>query len=326
MPSLYSHRVLSAILILSLQDEFARAQVGKGYPRPIEPLRFYLVGTYQGVNLQRFPEPVRLLIQTNADGYYLFFGQERVDERTKRNMFLQDGDYQVRVESPYYQTAEIRVHIPVGNLNFPPPGSPDPTLGYTISLQPGPAYPFPDLVPLHMAPGAGCNEPPAGGRRGPTLLRGSLQNFDGKPMEQATISVAGVPIVGKSGMTGDWVLWFPDSQNTGPVTVRIETPEQGSFNLTGVCVIRGREMSLSQTSLRGWVTRQGVGIGGVRITISGQSQSVRTAPTGEWRFYFPLDFSGGPVTVTAALPNGTNPSQQIQSVTRASVIVPTFRF
>src|SRR5215207_8858020 len=97
MPSLYSHRVLSAILILSLQDEFARAQVGKGYPRPIEPLRFYLVGTYQGVNLQRFPEPVRLLIQTNADGYYLFFGQERVDERTKRNMFLQDGDYQVRV-------------------------------------------------------------------------------------------------------------------------------------------------------------------------------------------------------------------------------------
>jgi hypothetical protein len=328
MPSLYSHRVKSAVLVLNLQDEFARIQVGKGFPRPIEPLSFYLVGTYQGGNLEEFLAPVRLFIQTNSGGYHLFFGEERVDKDTKRNLFLQDGDYQLRVESPYYQSAEKQVHIPMGDVNFPPSGGQDPMIGYTIRLQPGPAYPFPDAAPFRVAPGAGCSDPPTGGKRGPTLLRGSLHKFDGTPIEKAVVTVTGTTVSGESGQSGDWILWFSDRQATGPVTVHIQLPGPGAaaFDLTSVCVVSGRELSLAQTSLRGWVTRQGAGIDAVKIDISGQPQPVRTSSTGEWRFYFPLNFAGGAVSVTATLPDGTKASQQVQSVERASVLVPTFRF
>jgi hypothetical protein len=323
----YSLRRLSAVLVFNLEDDYARLQAGHGFLRPLEPLEFFLVGRYSLTgNLVTFPSPLHMEVMRNPSGYHLFFDREVTKEHLKRRLFLTPGDYQVRVTSPYYQTAERRTTIPMPDLNTPSAANPDPVAAYTFRLQPSHAYPFADAYPLRIAPGANCASFAGQERRGQTLLRGSLHTFDGQPVAGAIVSVPGRPQSYATGENGDWVLWFPNSQPSGPITVRVQFPGGATVDVAGVCIVRGRETSLAETGLRGWVNRAGAGVEGATVSVSGQPQPTHTQSDGGWNYYFPLNFVGGNVTVIATLPSGGSLSQSAIVVPRGIVVVPTFQF
>ena len=193
-----------------------------------------------------------MVVVHNPSGYHLFFSQQRLPDGNSRQLVLSPGRYVVRVTSPLYQTAEKDVDLPMPNPNQP--GTMD---AYSLDLMPGYLYPFPDVNPSRAQASAGCTEDPRPGRRGPTLLRGTLRSTDGRGIAGAQVQVTGRSNTYRTDDTGQWVLWFSDVHPTGPVTVRVVFPDATVVDVPGVCVIRGRETSLHETALRGWVRRSG---------------------------------------------------------------------
>jgi hypothetical protein len=237
-----------------------------------------------------------------------------------RRNWLSDGVYDVQVEADAYRPERILLDVP-----NPDPGSPIP-----VPLRPGHGYPFPNRAPLGdvIAPGS-CvpNLQPEG--RGPSLLRGSLHEPDGTPVDGASVIAPGVAGPFVTGPTGDWVLVLPEWRNTGLVTVRVALPDGSRFDVPRVCVVRGREVALRETALRGWVLQRGGAVRGAAITVAGRPGQSTTGADGGWFHYFGLDpaaLPAAPAEIVATLPTGESQSQSVAIRERATMLTPTFRF
>ncbi len=298
-------RQQTATLIFDLEDRYARERgVWGRHPRPIGPLKFCLVGQMVNGVRQDIDPPLELTIRRNTSGYHLFFNVVRLPDGTSRQGFLADGTYVVRIESRFYQWAERE------DIDLPEPENP-----YFFDLEPSYAYPFPTEITLS-------------GGLGLTLLRGSLHQLDGQGLARATIEVLGRSNRYRTDNNGQWVLWFPDTQPSGNVTVHFELPDGTVEDVANVSIVQGRESSLAQAALRGWVlTAAGVGIPHATVRVSGYPSHTMSSRDGSWFYHFGLNQSADTVRVTVVLPDGRSRTQtNIQVQPRATVVVPTFRF
>jgi hypothetical protein len=343
MERVIERRMLTATLIFNLEDSYARERLGpRTHPRPFEPLKFWLLARLAPGVREDYEPPREMIVKLNTSGYHLFFGDEkRPDSATRRDeprqasvrrVDLAAGTYLIRVTSPLYQTVEQPIVVPMPNLNIRDPGNPDPAkrdpiVQYSFDLRPSYAYPFPDRYPLRQDDPDDCLEDPLPGRRGPTLLRGGLHASDGRGIAGATVQANNITNLYRTDASGQWVLWFPDGQSSGPVTVRVTMADGSALDVPGVCVVRGRENSLAGTALRGWVLRAGVGLPGATVAVSGRQDTTTTRADGGWSYYFGLTQPDETVSVTATLPNGDSRTEDGIAVRRrATVVVPTFVF
>lgn len=241
MALIYRRQFPRASQVFDLEDAYARERKVRGrHPRPIGPVRLYVVGRMANGDRQDLHKPLELVVRRNPSGYYLFFGLVRlpngrthrsyladgtyVDSATRRS-YLDDGKYVVRVESRYYQPVEQEVDLPM----------PEPKEPTSIDLSPGYAYPFPKT-----------STRPDGG--GPTLLRGSVHYADGRGIAEVKIEVVGQeePAYWTDG-SGQWVLVFPDTQPPGDVTVRFTLGETSVER--DATIVLGHEKSLAPVTL-----------------------------------------------------------------------------
>lgn len=211
-------RHLKAVQIFDLEDIYAREWAVRGrHPRPIGPIKFYVVGQVVNGSRQDFHEPLELVVRRNPSGYHLFFGVVRLPNGAKRRSYLADGKYIVRVEGRYYQQFEKDVTLPIPNANKPA----------FFDLFPAYLYPFPKT---------------RGGR--PTLLRGCVQRPDGQGIAKVKVQIVGQEkITSMTSETGRWLLIFPDDQPAGNVTVRF-TLDETSKDVDDVAIEPGPENSL----------------------------------------------------------------------------------
>jgi hypothetical protein len=193
--TILEERTQRAILVFDLEDRFARNQGVRGlHPRPIEPIRFYLVSQTPGNGgLQRkFEPPWEMQMTRNPSGYHLFFDTVKLPNGALRQAQLATGELQVRLQSPVYLTQEITVTLPY---------NPAPYRAITLDLLPSYLYPFPQY--------------------GSTLLNGYVQHADPKQNEGVAVSAV-VPVIdddqpGNEQVTfitdaaGQWVLTFPNN-------------------------------------------------------------------------------------------------------------------
>ena len=312
MATTFEFRTLTATLAFNLTDAFATTRGTRGpFPRPLEPIRIFAIARIVGLTRQELRPPLELIVQRNNNGYHIFHNSMKRPDGTVVRKALADGRYDLRVEGDFYQPVILT------NVDIPAPRTP-----IERSLLPAFNYPF----PLELKPTGG---------RGFALLRGSLHTREGEPIANATvnINVAGAIDPYVTGAAGQWVLIFPDAffpaaTTTQNVTVVVTPAGVPAINVPNVAVDKGRERSLSETVLRGWVVANGVGVAGAVIEVQGQPGQTRTGVDGSWFYYFPINHALGlSVDVTARLPDGrtlTQINQQVQP--RATVIVPPFEF
>lgn len=319
----YERRRLTADAIFAVEDRYARGRVaGVPHPGPLGRVVFRVLGQRVGGSLRSFPERTELRLQHTDTGFAGFFREVTVEDGDSvvRRQRLLDGTYVVQIETDaYQQPAEFDLTLP-----HPTPATP-----IAIDLDPGYAYPFRNASPLRqaIAPLA-CTATAQREGRGPTLLRGSLHAVDGRAVAGATVEVLGLATPRyRTDETGQWVLALPDGHATGPVTVRVTLPDGTTVDAAGVCVVKGRETSLRETALRGWVLRRGAGVAGATVTVSGQPVPAPTGADGGWFSYFRFDQPAVTVGVTATLPTGEQQSVAgVPVVPRATTTVPTFQF
>lgn len=341
MSMIFERRWSRAVWIFDLEDQYLREHRRRSrsyHPRPIGSLQFWLSGEVVAGVPTPYPEPFEMMMVKNPSGYYLFFGEVRTPSRTtrrpagrehRRAQQLMPGTYAVRITSVLYQE-QVRhdIQVPMPNPNDPMSGTP-----YFFDLTPGYAYPFPETFSYRDdqfvlgCPNQGSVEERPGS---PTLLRGGLVTFDGQPLQGAAVQVdvGSRSYTYTTDETGQWVLVFDRTHSTGPVVVRVTPPAGPSVDVDGVCVIRGRETVLHQTALRGWVQRDGIGVPGAVVSLTGQAQAATTRSDGSWSYYFPLSQQDTLLNVTATLPRG-GPSQTQSGVlvkSRATRVVDTFKF
>jgi hypothetical protein len=320
-------RLLRATLVFDLRDGFVSGRgLAGAVVRPLEPVRFLLLRR-EGAGGPVFDPPLDLHVLRNPSGYHLFFdayrqperprGQTLRPDRSLRRVVLPDGVYRLRIESRFYQPVELTVDVPMV----------DPRRPRRLALQAGHAYPFPGTLPLRLEvpQTQPCSRRPRG--RGPTLLRGSLHAADGSGVGGAQVDVEGTTDSYRTGASGDWVLLFPETQPSGPVTVRVRPPAGPTTRVPGVCVVQGRETSLVETALRGWVQdNRGMGIPDVTIRVAGRAATSRTGQDGGWFYYFPFNQASAVVRVTAELADGRRSAPvETRVEPRATVVVPTIR-
>ena len=327
MITVYERRTLTALLVLDLEDAFARSRGRPGeHPRPFEPLRFFLIESDIRGTVTKFDPPVELEMMRNGSGYHMFFGQQKIygtrGEKSTRTLDLPPGKYTVQVTSPLYQTASKAFDLPIGNAN-------DPNIinNYHMDLEASFAYPFPDVYPLGQETAGNCtsgNFPP---RRGTTLLRGVLLDLDGKGLANTSVRVANRSNTYITDSSGQWVLWFREPQSTGPVDVMIKFPNQPiEQRVSNVCVIQGHETSLHQTALRGWVRQGGLLVAGAIITVQGLRDEVLSDNQGAWTFVFSFTQAAQPVTVNARFKRFPPQLRTVPIVPRGTVVLEPFQF
>lgn len=241
----YELRHRTAVLVLNLEDKFARERRLRGpHPRPFGPLKFYLAGRSAGPDEepQYFKEPWEMVMQRNPSGYHLFFDLVKSSDGTTRQARLPEGDYLVRVESLYYRPEEKEIAFPgprdpekeidVGKIALPN--------GF-FDLLPGYAYPFPQLngVPSDNAP---------------TLLRGSIPKVAGLDLTGITVFPEGAAEDKEGYLTyitdeaGQWVLFFQEfkPKELADVTINFKLPSPTiTIQLEEVTIKRGHQNSLS---------------------------------------------------------------------------------
>jgi hypothetical protein len=326
MVTVYERHTLTALLILDLEDAFARSHGRLGeHPRPLEPLRFFLVQRdIQGI-LTRFNPVVELDVIQNASGFHLFFGREKIHGTrgaiSTRALDLPPGRYTLQVRSPLYQTAEESFELPIGNAN-------DPSIirNYRLDLQASFAYPFPDISPLGQQAAGDCRNGRFIPRRGPTLLRGVLLDTGGKGVEGAQVRIANRTNTYITDSSGQWVLWFRNPPPTGPVEVLTKAPGQDEQSISDVCVVAGYETTLHQTALRGWVRKGTQPHPGALITVQGFPGQAVSDKHGGWAFTFPFTQTPQEVTVNAEIRGMPAQTRTARLVPRASVVVNPFQF
>lgn len=325
-------RAHSAGWIIDLEDAYLRERQGsRAHPRPVDVLIFELVGEDTGGGMVALTPPRELEMIRNHGGYYLFYGREVLPGDRRQALPLVEGRlYRLRVRGLFYQTLEFDVRFPMPERRVVP-GAPDPWAAYSQALQAAATYPFPGAPgyrPEDDPLGCGGSLRPAGG--GATRLRGGLYRPDGRGLARATITVVGRSNVYTVADDGQWVLWFPpdDPTVTGLHTVTITLPDGGGQILVpGVCVARGHETSLPATALRGRVMRRGVGVAGAAVAVAGFPDTVTSAATGDWWYYFLPNQADVPVVaVTVTLPDGATQTQNAFIRSRGTAVVPSFVF
>ena len=298
-------RTLSATAVFDVEDRYVRERGVRGpHPRPIAPLRFRAVARITGGGRVDIDPELDLDVVRNASGFDLFYGSAGPAGGRERRR-LDDGTYVVRILSGgIYQPLE-RADVAM----------PAPAASYLFELEPGYAYPFPSAAAS-----------PSGA--GPTVLRGGLQGPDGSGIEGARVDVTATTRTYTTDESGQWVLVFPDSHQTGAVTVRFRLPDGTTVNVAGIQVPAGGDSVLAQTGLRGNVlTTAGVPLEGARVTVSGQPDGTLSQSDGSWFYYFRPDQAAINVTVTATLADGRTQSRTAVPVQpRSTVVVDSFRF
>jgi hypothetical protein len=330
----------SAELILDISDSHAASRgAPRSRPLPIEPLILRFVARIEGGARVALPDPLELVTSRGPSGFFVYYGLVKSADGGPRCRQLPPGDYFVNIRSNVYAESEVQVHLP------------SPRRAYEVDLLPGPAYPFTLVSPLSQAAAqaAGCSERALKGRPGTTLLRGTLRGTDGQPVPGAAIS-ASIPARQGPGYitsaSGEWLLVFPSAGPagdwpSGPVTVRVALPAAGaapavSFDVPGVCVVRGYDTSLLHTAFRGRVVdAAGRPAAGARLTLAGldanQNEVLRvaeqpvTGADGSWAYYFRLDQPPANVAylvVTTPDANGQLRREIVPVLTRATAVVP----
>ena len=295
-------RTLSASAVFAVEDRHARERGVRGpHPLPIAPVRFRAVARITSAGRVDFDADLDLDVVRNPSGFELFYGSAAAAGERRR---LADGTYAVlALSGGIYQSLE-RDDVAI----------PAPTAPYLFDLDPGYAYPFASAAA--SARGAG-----------PTLLRGGLQGPSGEGIRGARVDVQGTTRTYTTDESGQWLLVFPDSQQSGAVTVRFRLPDGTTVNVPGIQVVAGGDSVLAQTALRGTVlTAEGVPIAGAAVTVSGQPGRTRSGSDGGWFYFFRPDQAATNVTVTATLPDGRTQSRSPVPVQpRSTVIVESFR-
>jgi hypothetical protein len=310
----FEFRTLTATLVFDLTDEFAKIRGTRGpFPRPIEPIRIFATARVTPDPVV-FNPPLQLIVQRNGIGYHVFHNSMKRSDGTVVKKALISGTYDLRVEGDFYQPAVLPgVVVPAART------------AASFSLLPAYNYPF----PLELKPTGG---------RGFALLRGSLHTREGAPIAGARINVDPISADVTTYETtdaGQWVLvcrdtFFPPGVTTKDVTVVVTPPGGPAINVPTVTIDKGKERSLSETALRGWVLARGIGVAGATVEVQGQPGQTRTATDGSWTYYFNIDHPLAlqlQVDVTARLADGRTQTQINQLVQpRATVIVPAFEF
>jgi hypothetical protein len=317
-----------AVWIFDLVDAYLKRLHGPdSHPRPVMPLVFELTGRKVGGATMPLPGGYEQLVMiANASGYHLFFGREQLDDRSQRLLLLEDGVYSVRISGPGYQPVELDVTLPARDLDDP---TSDPWKVFRIELEPASGYPFHHARRYRDDGGTPCGDgvPPAPAAA--TLLRGSLFHTDGRGWKGATVEIAGRSNTYTIGDDGQWVLWFAvgDDGITGRHTVTFTLPDATVSEAHNVCVVRGRETSLPATALRGWVLRNGVGVPGATIEVTGYAKTVTTREDGSWWYFFlPNELDQENVRVVSTLPDGESMLRMTRIRSRGTVVVPSFTF
>lgn len=327
MFTVYERNTLTALLILDLEDAFARSRGRPGeHPRPLEPLRFFLTERVVQGTITKYESPMEVELIRNSSGYHLFFGRQKIRGAQRANstqrLDLPPGKYTLRVTSPLYQTTTATLDLPIGNAN-------DPNIlrNYRLDLQASYAYPFPDITPLGQQSAGNCSNGNFTPRRGPTLLRGVVLNEAGQGVENASIRVATRTNTYTTDSTGQWVLWFKEPVTTGPVDLLIKLPNRpNEQTVNNVCVVQGHETSLHQTALRGWVRRGARPLPGAVINAQGFPGQAVSDQHGGWTLTFPFDQGARAVTLTARVQGFPEQTRTVNLAPRASIVVNTFQF
>ncbi len=293
-----------AQLMFDLEDVYARDRGVRGSrPRPLAGVEFWIVGELVDSSIQAIDPPWRMIVHCNPSGYHVFYGEVEFADGTRRSQIV-EGTYAVRVESEFYQLAE-RQDVVLPEFATP----------YSFDLEPGFRYPFPRESSLSKG-------------RGTTLLRGGVHQRDGSGLAGVTIEVTQASYSYSTDESGQWVLVFPDDVTDSDLTVRFVWPDRPPTEVDGVPLIQGRDNSLMQTALRGWVlTDTGVPIRGATVEVLGHTGMVKSRGDGAWFFYFDATEPEQPVDIEFVLPDGRNQiASSILVRPRATVVVPTIRF
>jgi hypothetical protein len=298
---------LTAVFILDLVDDFARQRALSGsHPRPFGPVHVLLMARTLTTGVREvFTPPRELVTVRNPSGFDLFFGQSRSADGVRR-LPLPDGQYELRIESAYYQARNVTVAVPrpppvpQPQPNPPPDPYPPPTL-----LAPGFDYPFP---------------------QGTTVLRGSVQLPDGRGETGVRVltTVGTAPYV--TDATGQWALLFPAITQPTRVTVayrRPNTPDQRA----AVTVVPGAVTSLPATALAGQVFDGPRGAGGATVQVGGFAPAVPAQADGRWTYVFAINQTAANADVTAVLPDRRQQTVLGVAITpKRTTAVPAIRF
>jgi hypothetical protein len=315
-------QVTRALFTLDLQDQFAINRGLSGVrPKVLGGIRFLLTAQSDhatGASVS-FPQPLEMRIVRNPSGHFVFFGSVVLPNGQVRAIDPQGSPWTIRIVSDYYQMVEQPAPAAPDTFNAAtaPPGAPLRQFLIEAVLAPGPAYPFP-------------NEPPGqpGGR-----LRGALRNPDGTPVAGATVEALDAtnkslaPAV-RTADDGQWVLVFVALPAKAVASVRFTYPDGTVKSVSNVTVAPERENNLPQTALRGQVRLRKSGVSGAAIEVNQiRGKRALTDSSGSWFYYFAPDDAGGPVNVTATLPDQSSSRSSASIVIpRATVVVPTFDF
>lgn len=194
MSGRYRFHSVPVVRVFDLVDGFAADRGSAGArPRPIGAVRiFLLTGPAAAAG------PAQMLLTGNRDGFLTFFGSVRTAAGRRRLVLA--GDHTLRVVSDCYQQLDVRgVDLP-GAAVVPQP--------FPIRLSPGPLYPFPIVtVPAATRTGPVLLSGPV--PSGPTVLRGTLKDADGRPVAGARVDGPGADQAAVTTAIGDWLLLFP---------------------------------------------------------------------------------------------------------------------
>lgn len=282
---------LSASLILDVVDGYASAGDPAATPvRPLGTLRYSLVAFGAGTkNVQSLDPPVTLATVANPSGYQLWFGG-RADGGPRPD----PGSYTLRIDSDFYAP-----------FLSDPVQIPTPDQAVRCTLQPGYAYPF---------SGSGLAAPAAA----PTLLRGTVQSFDGAGQAGVAVAVtAGANVVQYvTDASGQFVLVIPDP---APPSVTVDMTDAGGSKTTlaNIALTPGTTTAIPQTVLTGRVLST---VTGGSVQLGAPPATVSVAPNGTWRIVLPLDQKAATVTVSAAVPGQRKKSQSKIKITPGQVV------
>jgi len=315
-------QVTRAFFTLDLHDQFALNRGLSGVrPRVLGGIRILLTAQTDQASGESvsFPQPLEMKVVRNPTGHFVFFGNVVQPNGQVRGIDPQSSPWTIRIVSDYYQTVEQTAAAAPDSFNAPtaPVGAPLQQFLIQAALAPGPAYPFP-------------NEPPG---RTDGRLRGALRNPDGSAVAGATVEALDpmnnslAPVV-RTADDGQWVLVFAVLPSRAVATVRFTYPDGTVKSVSNVVVASERENNLPQTALRGRVRLRKSGVSGATIQVNQiKGEQALCDSNGSWFYYFSPDDLGGPVNVTANLPDrSASKSSASIVIPRATVVVPTFDF
>ncbi len=333
---------------LSVTDALKRAlRTGGEFPPPLGDVSCEIVAQTAPV-VRAFNPPLVLWTFRTHSGFLVLDGtwarQREGRPDAAARLPLGAGTYRVVVRGDYYQDRAFTLAWPPsgGQVRIPLDAQNDPE---NIELQPGAAYPLPDVTTSRM-------------QLGPTIIRGSLFTPAGDPLAGVPVEAINLvfqqpqdlPPLGpwpfsqaRTDQRGDWAIVLPGRRyfdNTPelrppaapplvrPMTIRIHLPNVPPLDLVENVTL-GAEHSLRNTALRGQVVSAGgAPVRDAVVTTTVSAAASVTRANGIWFLYFDLNQADVPnVTVTVTVPGGATASDPTAQVRHgATIVVPTFHF